>query len=146
MPDNTNSGGETPLQSSERKGEDSSSPGTGNYPDEMRDEGQSPESDEEHRKRLTYYLHRLEDDNEGIRWTAAESLGRIEDPAAVDPLIDALWDDDARVRMKAAWALGQIGDPRALRPLQQLFRIENDNVKEIIEKAIGELKRRMSGG
>jgi HEAT repeats len=108
--------------------------------------GEPPESGEEYQKRLAYYLQRLEDDNEGIRWTAAESLGRLEDPAAVEPLIDTLWDDDPRVRLKAAWALGQIGDPRALRPLQQLYRMENENVREIIEKAINELKRRMSMG
>lgn len=106
--------------------------------------GEPPESDEEYQKRLAYYLRRLEDDNEGTRWTAAESLGRLKDPAAVELLIDTLWDDDPRVRLKAAWALGQIGDPRALRPLQQLYRMENENVKEIIEKAINELKRQMS--
>jgi HEAT repeat protein len=144
MPDDINSESEIPDHSAGSVNNRSTS-GPESYPDEKRDETESRESDEEHEKRLTYYLRRLEDDNEGIRWTAAESLGRLEDPAAVEPLIDALWDDDARVRMKAAWALGQIGDPRALSPLQQLFRIENENVKEIIEKAIGELKRRMSG-
>ncbi len=124
--------------------EDPESAVTGDRPDRKRDDEQSPESDEEYQKRLNYYLRRLEDDNESIRWTAAESLGRLEDPAAVGPLIDTLWDDDARVRMKAAWALGQIGDPRAIRPLQELYRIENENVREIIEKAINEVKRRMS--
>ncbi|HXX55293.1 MAG TPA: HEAT repeat domain-containing protein [Methanoregula sp.] len=95
---------------------------------------------------LQFYLDRLEDGNEGIRWKAAESLGRLGDPAAIGPLIDTLWDEDARVRIKAAWALGQIGDPVAIRPLQQLYRIENENVREIIEKAIEEIKRRMSAG
>jgi HEAT repeat protein len=142
MPDDTNSGSETPDQSAGTRN-NRSTRGPESSPDEKRDEAESRKSDEE---RLTYYLRRLEDDNEVIRWTAAESLGRLEDPAAVEPLIDTLWDDDSRVRMKAAWALGRIGDPRALRPLQQLFRIENENVREIIEKAIDELKRRMSGG
>jgi hypothetical protein len=146
MPDDTNSDGEKPAQSADGFEEEVSSPGSRNYTDEKWEEGESGETDEEYQKRLTYYLSRLDDENEGIRWTAAESLGRLQDPAAVEPLIDALWDDDARVRMKAAWALGQIGDPRALHPLQQLFRMENENVKEIIEKAINELKRRMSGG
>ena len=36
----------------------------------------------------------LSDDNEGKRWKAAESLGRMGDPRAVEPLIDTLWDDD----------------------------------------------------
>jgi len=56
----------------------------------------------------------LSDDNEGTRWKAAESLGRMGDTRAVEPLIDTLWDDDARVRLKAVWALGMLGDPRAL--------------------------------
>jgi hypothetical protein len=141
MDDQYDSSERVPVQqASEKKG----SAGSGDYPRDEPYAEKSIESDEEHQKRLTYYLQRLEDENEGIRWTAAESLGRLEDNAAVEPLINTLWDDDARVRMKAAWALGQIGDPRALMPLQQLYRMENENVKEIIEKAINELKRRMS--
>jgi HEAT repeat protein len=94
---------------------------------------------------LEFYIARLSDENEGIRWKAAESLGRLGDPAAVQPLIDTLWDDDFRVRIKAAWALGKIGDPQAIPPLQRLYRIENENVREIIEKAMNEIKHRMSG-
>lgn len=51
----------------------------------------------------------LSDDNEGTRWKAAESLGRMGDTRAVEPLIDTLWDDDVRVRLKTAWALGMLG-------------------------------------
>jgi len=145
MGGDNNSGEHLPVKTPAGSGDSGSSPlqdsGETNH-----DRRESPGSVEENQKRLAYYLQRLEDDNEGIRWTAAESLGRLEDPAAVEPLIDTLWDDDPRVRLKAAWALGQIGDPRALRPLQQLYRMENENVKEIIEKAIDELKRRMSAG
>jgi len=111
--------------------------------------GQRPEGDTSENggeDTLRFYLDRLEDENEGIRWKAAESLGRLKDPAAVGPLIDMLWDEDARVRIKAAWALGQIGDPAAILPLRQLYRIENENVREIIEKAIEDIRRRMSAG
>ncbi len=94
--------------------------------------------------RLAHFIQLLSDDNEGTRWKAAESLGRLGDPAAVDPLIDTLWDDDSRVRLKAAWALGQIGDPRALRPLQRLYRMENEGAQEIISEALEEIKVRMS--
>ncbi|MFZ1901673.1 MAG: HEAT repeat domain-containing protein, partial [Methanoregula sp.] len=75
-------------------------------------------------------MERLSDDNEGTRWQAAESLGRLGDPRAVEPLIDTLWDDDARVRLKAAYALGMLGDPRALGPLQKLYRIEREDARE----------------
>src|SRR4030042_6371151 len=82
----------------------------------------SPEQDE----RLTHFIELLTDDNEGTRWKAAEALGRMGDPAAVEALIDTLWDDDSRVRLKAAWAFGQIGDQPALRPLQRLYRMEHE--------------------
>src|SRR5512136_294879 len=111
------------------------------------DSGDTPGNDEAppgQSERLAHFLEMLTDDNEGNRWKAAESLGRMEDPAAVDPLIDTLWDDDARVRLKAAWALGRIGDPRALRPLQRLYRIENEWAQEIIGQALEEIKGRMS--
>ena len=55
-----------------------------------------------------------------MRWNAAEALGRLGDPRAVEPLVDTLWDDDARVRIKVAWALGMLGDPRALVPCRNL--------------------------
>ncbi len=96
-------------------------------------------------KELEFFIARLSDENEGIRWKAAESLGRLGDPGAVQPLTDALWDDDYRVRIKAAWALGKIGDPHALPALQRLYRIENENVREIIEQAMNEIKQRMGG-
>ena len=95
-------------------------------------------------ERLAHFIQMLTDDNEGDRWKAAEALGRMGDPAAVEPLIDTLWDDDSRVRLKAAWALGQIGDQRAIRPLQRLYRMENEWAQEIIAQALEEIKRRMS--
>jgi HEAT repeat protein len=95
-------------------------------------------------ERLAHFIEMLADDNEGNRWKAAEVLGRMGDPVAVDPLIDTLWDDDSRVRLKAAWALGQIGDQRAIRPLQRLYRMENEWGQEIIAQALEEIKQGMS--
>ncbi|ABS54863.1 PBS lyase HEAT domain protein repeat-containing protein [Methanoregula boonei 6A8] len=89
-------------------------------------------------------IERLSDDNEGMRWNAAEALGRLGDPRAVDPLIDTLWDDDARVRQKAAYALGLLGDPRALGPLQKLYRIEREDARDIIQEAMEMIKRVMA--
>ncbi|MFZ1128352.1 HEAT repeat domain-containing protein [Methanoregula sp.] len=90
-------------------------------------------------------MERLSDDNEGTRWKAAESLGRLGDPRAVEPLIDTLWDDDARVRLKAAWALGMLGDPRALGPLQKLYRIEREDARETIQEAMEMIRQVMAG-
>jgi len=105
---------------------------------------QSGNSSPDWNEKLTHFIQMLTDENEGNRWKAAEILGRMEDPAAVEPLIDTLWDDDYRVRLKAAWALGQIGDQRAIRPLQRLYRMEKEGVQEIIAEALEEIKRRMS--
>ena len=93
---------------------------------------------------LEVLLEKLSDDNEGIRWNAAEALGRLGDLRAVDPLIETLWDDDARVRKKAAWALGMLGDPRALASLQRLYRMEREDAKDIIEEAMDMIKQAMA--
>ena len=95
-------------------------------------------------ERLAHFIRMLSDGDEGNRWKAAESLGRMRDPGAVEPLIDTLWDDDSRVRLKAAWALGQIGDIRAIPPLRRLYRMENEGVQEIITEAIEEINLRMA--
>ncbi len=112
--------------------------------DESPDGGrESPngEGDLSHDARLAHFIRMLSDDNEANRWKAAEMLGRLEDPRAVDELISALWDDDARVRLKAAWALGQIGDRRAYAPLQRLYRMENEDVREVIREALENIQR-----
>ena len=101
-------------------------------------------SDTSREKRRAYFIRMLSEDNETSRWKAAESLGRMRDPGAVEPLIDTLWDDDSRVRLKAAWALGQIGDIRAIPPLRRLYRMENESVREIITEAIEEINLRLS--
>ncbi|MFN8036581.1 MAG: HEAT repeat domain-containing protein [Acidimicrobiia bacterium] len=48
------------------------------------------------------------------RARAAELLGAIGTPTAIDPLLELLCDRDAEVRSTAARALGRIGDPRVL--------------------------------
>ena len=108
--------------------------------DPVQDFGGSGISREE---RLAHFIRMLSDDDETSRWKAAESLGRMRDPAAVEPLIDTLWDDDYRVRLKAAWALGQIGDIRAIPPLRRLYRMENEGVREIITEAVEEINLRI---
>jgi HEAT repeat protein len=109
-------------------------------PDPLQHTGESRILQEE---RLAHFIRMLSDDDETSRWKAAESLGRMRDPGAVEPLIDTLWDEDSRVRLKAAWALGQIGDIRAIPPLRRLYRMENEGVQEIITEAIEEINLRM---
>jgi HEAT repeat protein len=96
--------------------------------------------DPEYERRLLHYLGMLKEADPSRRWKAAESLARLGDNRAVDPLIDALSDDDWRVRQKAAWALGQIGDPRALLPLRRALLHESEGVKEIILESLESIK------
>jgi HEAT repeat protein len=128
-PDNGKASGSIPDHNDEKPGENRKSGGGGGLlPDE----------------RLAHFISMLSDDDEVSRWKAAETLGRMEDPAAVDELIGTLWDDDARVRLKAAWALGRIGDRRAYAPLQRLYRIENEGAREIIKEALENIQRSMT--
>lgn len=92
-------------------------------------------------QRIAHFIRQLSSDDEVTRWRSAEELGRIGDPVAVDPLIEALWDDDARVRLKAVWALGAIGDMRAVPSLRRLYRLEREGTREIISEAIEEINR-----
>jgi HEAT repeat protein len=115
-------------------------------PEEGAGEGDTPEQSREYKERLDHFIALLLDDDVSSRWKAAEALGRIGDPDAVSDLIDTLWDDDERVRLKVVWALGQIGDDRAIPPLRHLYRMEGENVREIIEEAIAAIGRRMHGG
>jgi HEAT repeat protein len=115
-------------------------PDASSHPD-----AENPGIEDEPEKRIAHYLRMLTDENPASRWKAAESLGRLGDFWATGALIDALFDEDFRVRTKVAWALGSIGDPRALAPLQQLYRMERSDQREIIDEAIAEIKRKMSG-
>ena len=104
-----------------------------------------------------------------VRRAAAEALGTIGDPWAVDPLIAALRDERWYVREAAAealgkigapavdpliaalrdeysfgredaaWALGTIGDPRAVDPLIAALRDELWNVRRAAAEALGEI-------
>jgi HEAT repeat protein len=107
--------------------------------------GKYRQTAEESEKRLAHFLRMLSDENPGNRWKAADSLGRLGDLRATEPLINALWDEDVYVRKKAAWALGSLGDPRAIAPLRRLYRMENPDSQGIIEEALAEINRGMSG-
>lgn len=61
----------------------------------------------------------LDDPHWLVRASAAESLGRRGDNAAVQPLVKALGDPNADVRANAATALGRLGAKDAVEPLVQ---------------------------
>ena len=74
------------------------------------------------------------------REAAADALGEIGDPKAVEPLIAALKDPDDDVREAAAEALGRIGDPRAVDPLNAALNDPDHDVRQEAEKALARLR------
>ena len=80
----------------------------------------------------------LENGGRPVRERAAEALGRIGDPRAVDPLIEALEDEYAFVRYFSARALGEIGDHRAMRPLKRAKRRKENKDNPYVLREINE--------
>ncbi len=61
------------------------------------------------------------------RSRAARALGKIKDPAAVEPLLAMLRDPQGQVRYGSARALGMIGDKRAFEPLVETLKNDKDS-------------------
>ncbi len=75
--------------------------------------------------------------------TVAEALGRLKSPLAVEALIPFLNKDQGRwTRLMTAQALGNIGDTRAVEPLIQACGDEWANVRFMAAEALGKLKDR----
>jgi len=64
-----------------------------------------------------------------VRRKAAEALGDIADPQAVESLLIAIKDESAAVRAQAASALGSIGDPRSLDMLISALKDSEPSVR-----------------
>jgi HEAT repeat protein len=62
----------------------------------------------------------LMDESIGLRAGAADTLGEIGDPQAIDVLLKSLWDKIPVVRNSTAWALGKIGEPAVPRLIEIL--------------------------
>jgi HEAT repeat protein len=61
---------------------------------------------------VTSVIEALDEEDPGIRRSAAEWLGRLGDPRAVEPLLELLGDSDPSVRAMAVWALDEINPTR----------------------------------
>jgi len=76
-----------------------------------------------------------------IREYACGALGKLKDPRAVKPLIDALKDKEFMVRKSAANALVEISDPKTPDYLAPLFKHKvpevRDNAMRVLEKITG---------
>ena len=95
------------------------------------------------RSAVPLLIKRLGDQDELMRKSAADALGMIGDPRAIEPLAAILKDRSPGVRCIATRALGNIDDPRAVEPLIALLKepydLEGWMVPEAIE-ALGKLK------
>jgi HEAT repeat protein/beta-lactamase regulating signal transducer with metallopeptidase domain len=83
----------------------------------------------------------ITDESFNVRLAAVQSLGNLQDPAAIAALAEALKKDtDARVREAAAWSLGEIDDNRAVPHLLEALRAEKVvKVKVKIVEALREI-------
>jgi len=70
-------------------------------------------------------------------FSAAYTLGKIGDPRAITPFIEALGDDNPDVRRAAARGLGTIGDKRAIEPL--IAALKDMEVRVYAAGALGRL-------
>ena len=80
----------------------------------------------------------LRDNDWWIRISAADTLGRIKDPRAVEPLVAVLADSD--VKLAAIEALGRIGDARALPALGRLLADPTPDVRIEVMHALKHFK------
>ncbi len=86
-----------------------------------------------------YVLPLLHDKDWRVRYRAAEALGLIGDPGAVNPLILTLPDERDHVRYMAAKSLGLIRDPSAREPLEKCLADDNPFVRSMAASALGGL-------
>lgn len=71
------------------------------------------------------------------RWSAANSLGKIGDAAALVPLTELLADEFTDVRQAAVEALGRLKDPGAAAPLRSALRNDKDPyVRELAARGL----------
>jgi HEAT repeat protein len=89
---------------------------------------------------VTHEIANLKHSDFNIRASAARTLGAMNDPRAVAPLVLALKDDYTAVRSAAIESLAMLKDPRALDALIPLSRDENREIRGGAILALGEFR------
>ena len=80
-------------------------------------------------------IRALDDEDNGVRRSAAEALGNIGTIEASQALIGALDDSKLEVRVEVVDALGKIGAEDAIKPLIRLAKKDNfDLIIDSLEK------------
>lgn len=91
-------------------------------------------------------LRLLGDGEARVRRRAAQALGRVGLPDAVEPLTAALADPEPEVRQMAAFALGLIGAPAARPPLTTALKDPDPVVQGRAAEALGNIGDRADAG
>jgi HEAT repeat protein len=76
---------------------------------------------------------------EVVRKSASVSLGDLNNPRAVDVLINALRDNHFSVRMTASASLVKLGPP-AIDPLMKVLNDADDNTRYLSIESLGKIK------
>lgn len=97
-------------------------------------------ADEDPAKALPLLFGALNDQDSRIRAAAAEALGELGDPSAIEALGTALAKDtDSDVREAAAEALGEVGSPNAVQVLRTGLKDGDEDVRAAVVDALGEI-------
>jgi len=86
-------------------------------------------------------LRALESAGAANQFGIAIALARLHDPAAVEPLSDAVLNKDVEVRRLATRALGECGQAAGTNALEILLRDPDPSVRDQAEAAIGQIKK-----
>jgi HEAT repeat protein/beta-lactamase regulating signal transducer with metallopeptidase domain len=104
----------------------------------VRGAGIAPPAHQASEKIVQAMIGALDDEDAEMREQAANSLGQLEDPRAVEPLTAVLLNDvEPSVREQAAWALGMIEDAAAVPALGQALTDIEADVREQAAWALG---------
>ncbi len=87
-----------------------------------------------------YLVAALKDEDQWVRYLAADALANIGAAQAVTQLIALLKDPEQDVRFAAAAALGKIGDQKALSALESTLKNDNAYVRIAAEEAIDKIR------
>ena len=89
-------------------------------------------------------IARLKDEDVEVRQAAAHALGRLKDPMAISPLVDALEDPDEDVRHAALDALGNFPRNVPLTPIRRFLDSPEAEVRAHVVSMLGDRKDRSS--
>ncbi len=87
--------------------------------------------------RTRILIQLLKNKDKDIRKIAVETLGKLHDNTAVDPLIEVLKDENEEIRKTASYVLRFFGDKCAVEPLIQTLEDKNSDVRKQAIDSLG---------